>query len=487
MARICRLRGKGRGGALTWAVLVSWLCLAGQIRIADAEEPAANVEAPRPSIFTVIVTRHGVRSPTKFLGGEYTWPRWDPVRDAFLTKHGYQLMTLMGAFYGEPVLGAPVDCGKVFVYADKDQRTYLTAQALLAGLCRPGTIGPIYHEPDVTAADPIFNGAKWVGKRINFSDSSNAIKAVAGDPPSKIVTSHAEDFAIFQRLLDTRCPSRNCAPIERGDSAIQPTKEGLAELGGPLNTASSYSEDLFLEYAQCRAIAQIAPGNDEDTLKVYLNAGLRLHVLAYQVNARNAYNPLVRGGTLLGHIVGMLDMKAARPNVLNVVTPAEVKDKALVILSGHDTQLGALGGILGAHWSPGGGVAPDDMAPRVGAHHRSAQDPDRIRGAIALCLNDGRPISKQRSNQQGLDPPDAGHRVLMQFRPMRRPAGAVRRIGAEATGEAARGSRLATFERRSAISNPQRSRRRSEKPQPRLERRRVQALGLHPFSQRQTS
>jgi 4-phytase/acid phosphatase len=363
MARICRLRGKGRGGALTWAVLVSWLCLAGQIRIADAEEPAANVEAPRPSIFTVIVTRHGVRSPTKFLGGEYTWPRWDPVRDAFLTKHGYQLMTLMGAFYGEPVLGAPVDCGKVFVYADKDQRTYLTAQALLAGLCRPGTIGPIYHEPDVTAADPIFNGAKWVGKRINFSDSSNAIKAVAGDPPSKIVTSHAEDFAIFQRLLDTRCPSRNCAPIERGDSAIQPTKEGLAELGGPLNTASSYSEDLFLEYAQCRAIAQIAPGNDEDTLKVYLNAGLRLHVLAYQVNARNAYNPLVRGGTLLGHIVGMLDMKAARPNVLNVVTPAEVKDKALVILSGHDTQLGALGGILGAHWSPGGGVAPDDMPP----------------------------------------------------------------------------------------------------------------------------
>jgi hypothetical protein len=205
MARICRLRGKGRGGALTWAVLVSWLCLAGQIRIANAEEPAANVEAPRPSVFTVIVTRHGVRSPTKFLGGEYTWPRWDPVRDAFLTKHGYQLMTLMGAFYGEPVLGAPVDCGKVFVYADKDQRTYLTAQALLAGLCRPGTIGPIYHEPDVTAADPIFNGAKWVGKRINFSDSSNAIKAVAGDPPSKIVTSHAEDFAIFQRLLETRC------------------------------------------------------------------------------------------------------------------------------------------------------------------------------------------------------------------------------------------------------------------------------------------
>ena len=43
---------------------------------------------------------------------------------------------------------------------------------------------------------------------------------------------------------------------------------------------------------------------------------MRLHVLAYDVNARNAYNPLVQGGTLLVHIVAMLDQKAGRAGVL---------------------------------------------------------------------------------------------------------------------------------------------------------------------------
>src|SRR5262249_50951679 len=30
---------------------------------------------------------------------------------------------------------------------------------------------------------------------------------------------------------------------------------------------------------------------------------------------------------------------------------------------GHDTQLGALGGILDAHWNPGNGIVRDDMPP----------------------------------------------------------------------------------------------------------------------------
>jgi hypothetical protein len=79
-------------------------------------------------------------------------------------------------------------------------------------------------------------------------------------------------------------------------------KEQLAELNGPLETASSSSEDLFLEFAQCRAEAQMTSLNSEH-LRAALEAGMRLHVRAYDVNARNAYNPLVRGGTLLVHIV----------------------------------------------------------------------------------------------------------------------------------------------------------------------------------------
>jgi hypothetical protein len=95
---------------------------------------------------------------------------------------------------------------------------------------------------------------------------------------------------------------------------------------------------------------------------VTLAAGMRLHVLAYDVNARNAYNPLVRGGTLLAHVAALLDQKAGRPVLGRMATP-DLAGKTLFIFSGHDTQLGALGGILNAHWTPGGGIVPDDMPP----------------------------------------------------------------------------------------------------------------------------
>ena len=99
-----------------------------------------------------------------------------------------------------------------------------------------------------------------------------------------------------------------------------------------------------------------------EPLLAALAAGMRLHVLDYDVNARNAYDPLVRGGTLLAHVAALLDQKAGRPVLGRIATP-DLAGKTLFIFSGHDTQLGALGGILNAHWTPGGGIVPDDMPP----------------------------------------------------------------------------------------------------------------------------
>jgi 4-phytase/acid phosphatase len=345
------------------AILISTVCFAGPIGPAHA---ADDVEAAAPSgpIFTVIVTRHGVRSISN-TPGDYDWPSWEPVKEGFLTEHGYQLMTLMGAFYGEKAQGIPVDCDDgVFVYADKDQRTLLSAQALVKGLCPKFNV-PIFHETDMSASDPIFNGAAWLSGlgRIDAGASTRAVAALAGSPPSTISMSHADDFSLFQGLLDTRCPtSKPCMPVAVGASTIEYNNQGLAELSGPLAKASTYAEDVFLEYAQCRPTALIAPLDDAQ-LRTDLEAAMRLHVLAYDVNARNAYDPLVRGGTLLAHIAGMLDQKAGREGVLKGLITPDLKDKVLAIFSGHDTQLGALGGILDAHWSPGGGIVADDMPP----------------------------------------------------------------------------------------------------------------------------
>ena len=120
----------------------------------------------------------------------------------------------------------------------------------------------------------------------------------AGEPFSAVLLTRAEDLSRLQQLLDKRrCgDDAPCAPAAYGATVI--AQQGLAELKGPLATASTYAEDLFLEYAQCRPAADMAPKLPKEALAPDLKAAMRLHVLAYDVNARNAYNPLARGGTL---------------------------------------------------------------------------------------------------------------------------------------------------------------------------------------------
>jgi 4-phytase/acid phosphatase len=349
--------------------------LASQIHLTLAQAGADTM------VFTIIVTRHGVRTPIS-PPEHYDWPDWTEVgpkdeHKPYLTGHGYRLMTLMGKFYREAQSdkGLPVDCSgrTAFVYADTEQRTLATAHALIEGLCGSPDAFYVFHARDDDAKDPIFNATDWLSRsgKIDGFASKAAVAAVAGSPYSSLVMQHADDFAKLQRLLDTRCPGGGCKPIVSAASLIEDGKrpnaanegkERLAELKGPLETAHSYSEDLFLEFAQCRPEGQMTSLSSEQ-LRAALEAAMRLHVLAYDVNARNTYNPLVRGGTLLAHISAMLDQKAGRTAVFRRTATPDLEGKTLAIFSGHDTQLGALGGILNAHWSPEGGIVPDDMPP----------------------------------------------------------------------------------------------------------------------------
>jgi hypothetical protein len=306
-------------------------------------------------------------------------------------------MTLMGKFYRDKqaMEHLPVDCPKdtVFVYADTDQRTLGTARALIEGLCDGDPKGPgaltVYHvkvakpprEPedknaddDKAPKDPIFNATDWVAAHpgINSDESKQAVLNAAGGPSFPVVTQHADDFKAFQLLLNRRCNDGGCKPIMEAPQPWlkDPPPRTLAALKGPLEPGQSYSESIFLEYAECRKLEKMAPGlhekveKDEKQFLVDLQAGMRLHVLSYVVNARNGYNPRVRGGTLFAHIVAMLNQKAGLTSELHATTPEQLKGTTLAILSGHDTQLGALGGILSADWNPEeGGIVPNDMPP----------------------------------------------------------------------------------------------------------------------------
>lgn len=318
-----------------------------------AAPPAAN----GTPIFAVVMTRHGVRSFTH-APAAYTWPDWSPVAPGFLSAHGYRLMTNLGRFYHSYFasigLGMSCDPSGTYVYADLDQRTLETGRALIEGACGSPSALPLYHDATMGPGvnDTLFDGADWIvaAGKVDSEASRAAVAAVAPVPPSALVAQHAAEFAALQSLLDARC-SATCPPATSGDSSIGVKGKGLAEVAGPLDAGSSYAESLFLEQAQCAP--QLDPAK--------LAAAMQLHVLEYAINARNGYNSSVRGGNIFAHIVGLLEEKAGLPHP-DVAVPG-VAHANVAFLAGHDTQLGALGGILGAHWPLAHGLVPDDNPP----------------------------------------------------------------------------------------------------------------------------
>src|SRR5215470_14701574 len=97
--------------------------------------------APAHLKYAIIVTRHGVRSPTWTADrlNQYSaqpWPDWE-VPPGNLTTHGRLLMQLMGTYYREHFIAEGLigrtgctDTDRTFIWADTDQRTLETARAL---------------------------------------------------------------------------------------------------------------------------------------------------------------------------------------------------------------------------------------------------------------------------------------------------------------------------------------------------------------------
>jgi 4-phytase / acid phosphatase len=300
-------------------------------------------------VFAVVMTRHGVRSFTH-APAAYTWLDWSPVAPGFLTAHGYKLITFLGRYYRQyfDSIGLPLRCESqgVYVYADVDQRTLETGRALIEGACDSASALPLYHDAAIgpNANDPLFDGSDWLvpAGKVDSAASIASVKAAAPKPPSLIVSQHAAAFAALQSLLDPNC-SGTCPRADAGPSEITAKPGGLAAMRGPLDTGESYVESLFLEQAQC------APALD--TAK--FDQAMPLRVAEYTINARNDYNSAVKGANMFAHIVGLLQAKAGTPHP-DVSIP-DIGHANVVMLSGHDTQLGALGGILD--------TAPNDAPP----------------------------------------------------------------------------------------------------------------------------
>ncbi len=291
--------------------------------------------------YVVIVTRHGVRSPTwdanrLNLYSAEPWPDWG-VPPGNLTPHGRRAIELMGSYYrdwlSQELLIDPKTCrdaGRITIYADKDQRTVETGQALAETLM-PGCGLLAAHQPS-SGSDPLFTGT--------FTpDPERSQQAVRERLDPQLLLHHRTAFEALQFILG---PAKNKV-VEPGSDVVK----------GPLATGSTLSEDLLLEYTN--GIAN--PGWGRLT-RENLHQVMAIHSAYADLMRRTPYLAR-RGSNLLAAIVHSVEQAASGRPVNGAMGKA---GDALLVIAGHDTNLSNLSGLLGLSWTLPG-YQPDDTPP----------------------------------------------------------------------------------------------------------------------------
>jgi 4-phytase/acid phosphatase len=360
--------------------------------------------------FVVIVSRHGVRSPTGKLDGlnhysNQPWPVWS-VPPGYLTEHGAQLMTMMGA-YDRALLADEglltqhgcEDAAHIRIRADSDQRTRETGRALAAGLA-PGCNLAVIALPEGTA-DPLFHS---VAAGVGSPDRKLAASAVSGrigGNPQGITEAYRPQFNALEEILHSCSPGADCKEgalpsLFDIPASIAPGKgDHLIELKTPLGLASTMTENLLLEYADGMDTKNVGWGR-VDAAK--LGELLQLHVASEDISQRTEYIARAQSSNLLFHALQSITQSAEGHAVTgSLIQP----DDRLLLLVGHDTNIANIAGALGLSWlvdgrrddTPPGGALVFELWKKAGSGEYSvrtfyvAQTLDQMRNRTPLTLN----------------------------------------------------------------------------------------------------
>jgi 4-phytase/acid phosphatase len=271
------------------------------------------------------------------------WPDWG-VAPGELTAHGRTLMTIMGGFYrdyfaSKGLLGTSgcAAASHLYFWADTDHRTLATAQALAESIL-PGCKAEI-HSAGEGRHDPLFDGAGAAK-----GDPALARAAVAGrfgPQPDAVTDAHRPALDLLAHVLNGS--GKAAHSIFEEPMSLAAGRSGVS-MTGPLSLASTLSEDFLLEYANGMSGARLGWGRLDKSSLIEL---MTLHTAYADLVRRTPYLARTRGSNLLSCILRSIEQaQGGKP----VAGAAGSPGTALLVISGHDTNLSNLSGMLGLSW-----------------------------------------------------------------------------------------------------------------------------------------
>jgi len=336
--------------------------LLGALTVTLNASPLAAAQGDEILQKVVIVSRHGVSVPTVPPAeldswSSRPWPAWNEPMGS-LTARGAQLVKLLGQYHRSylvaeqaiPEQGCPPR-GSVYVYADLDERTKATAQALLDGMV-PGC-GIAYRSKPDAAVDGLFHPAAAGVCRIDaMAAQTGILQRVAGDLNS-VPPDFKAPFDALQAGMDC-CKPALCVAFGRPEgcklaalpTALSPLPNGKGiDWLGALGFASAATEIILLEYAEGMDASQVAWGrlNPAQMLQTF-----RLRTEAFDLMERTPYLARRQGSALLMRAAAAVT--GGRSSGLGAVEDA-VRDAKFIAFVGHDTNIANLAGIMDVTWT----------------------------------------------------------------------------------------------------------------------------------------
>jgi 4-phytase/acid phosphatase len=263
-------------------------------------------------------------------------------------------MELMGDYYRQRYVAAGLlsgdtaqDRNRIFFRADSDQRTVETARALSKGLT--GFDDPDVHARPEGTVDPLF---KPLGTFIKDADRDLAKAGVLGRVGGDVRNLRAmyeEPMADMQRLLwgdrEEQPPGKKPLGGER-ITVVEGGTGSPAGVKGALSRGGRFAENLLLEYTE--GMPEVGWG---EVNRERLAQFMRLRSLTYELVHGAFYSAQVQASNVTSHILRTLQQNVAgRPIAGAIGAPGD----RLVIISGHDSNIGSVAGLLGLSWAVDG-------------------------------------------------------------------------------------------------------------------------------------